>query len=132
MAPVFALDNLNDGGKVTLNPGPTLVNFWASWCRPCRKEMPLLQRTHRRVGTAVRFVGIDTKDQDDAATAFLRSTGVTYDIGIDKTGDVAGRYHVIGLPTTVLVGADGRVRGRVVGRLSENKLRRLLDLTTRG
>jgi cytochrome c biogenesis protein CcmG, thiol:disulfide interchange protein DsbE len=102
---------------------PVVVNFWASWCDPCRTETPLLQRTWmdaRRRG--VLFLGLDMQDITDDARAFLRDFGVTYPVVRDRGNEVAKRWGVTGLPETFFVSADGRVVRHVVGEVSAAQL----------
>ena len=101
---------------------PVLVNFWASWCIPCRKEMPLLEATYRRVRGRVVFLGVDTNDTSGAALSFLRQTGVTYPSAYDPHGTTATAYGLFGLPTTVFVAPDGKILERHVGALSSDAL----------
>ena len=77
---------------------PTVVNLWASWCAPCVREMPLLQRTADRASTAVRFVGIDTEDERDSAASLLAATGVRYEQYDDPDGQVRSATRAVGLP----------------------------------
>ncbi len=95
-----------------------LLNFWASWCVPCRKEMPLVEEAFRRAGKRVVFIGIDTNDQRSAAQQFARHAGVTYPLAFDPKGSVALAYGLDGLPTTVLVCPQGRIVARHLGELT--------------
>jgi cytochrome c biogenesis protein CcmG, thiol:disulfide interchange protein DsbE len=92
---------------------PVVLNFWASWCPPCRAEMPALEaayQTYRSRGVVV--VGIDgATDTWADSRAFLAARGVTYPAGRDETGQIAQAYHVAGLPTTFFITAGGRVAG---------------------
>ena len=80
VAPAFDLESLSDeGDRVTLAEyagAPVVLNFWASWCAPCVKEMPLLERAHQRYGDEVRFVGIDGNDSRRLARRLMAETGV--------------------------------------------------------
>lgn len=105
--------------------GPALVNLWASWCGPCRKEMPVLAEAARRTPD-VRFVGINTQDRPEAAADFLAQTGVTYPQLVDIDGLVLADTRVPGLPVTLALDADGRVVERVIGEISEAELSTLL------
>ena len=71
---------------------PVVVNFWASWCVPCRKEMPAFAAVHASLGDKVAFVGVNNKDLRDSAIKFMDQTGVRYPSGFDPQGDVAARY----------------------------------------
>lgn len=127
-APGFELPNLIEGQPPVVVPvgQPTVVNFWASWCLPCRKEMPALQAVHRQLGDRVRFVGVDHTDSRADALALARSTGVGYPSGFDPEGNVAGRYGLGGLPSTVLISADGRVEAVHLGPFTADGLRAAL------
>ncbi len=102
---------------------PMVVNVWASWCVPCKKEVPLLERawaTHRH---EVQFVGIDFRDRAADAASFVRRHGMTYPSGSDPRG--SGRaLHVLGLPTTFFVDRAGRVVDERIGELTAAELAR--------
>lgn len=98
---------------------PTLVNLWASWCRPCVQEMPLLQETSERAGDAARFVGIDTLDEQASAASLLEATGVTYQQYDDPDGSVRTALRALGLPVTVVFDAGGREVARKVGEVDQ-------------
>lgn len=103
-----------------------VINFWASWCVPCRQEMPDLQAAHVLLGEQVEFVGVVHRDLRSAAIDFVRETGVTYPSGFDPAGSVAASYGLIGLPSTFLVAADGVVVAEVRGELTKDKLLELI------
>ena len=125
-APAFSLPDLTDPTRTLslsqFRGRPVLVNFWASWCVPCRKEMPLLEAAYRRVHGRVVFLGVDTNDTRSAALSFLRQTGVTYPSAYDPHGTAATAYGLFGLPTTVFVAPDGKILERHVGALSSDTL----------
>ena len=129
-APEFALEDLADeGARVSLADragGPALVNFWASWCVPCRAEMPILEAGFARFGNRVRFIGVDHQDSRTAAQAFVARSGVQYRSGFDPDGTAAAAYGIRGLPTTVLVSAGGLLVETVTGALTAIQLERLL------
>ena len=105
-------------GSVDAGDGrPTVVNLWASWCAPCVREMPLLQRTADRAGTAVRFVGIDTEDERDSAAGLLAATGVRYEQYDDPDGEVRDAVRAVGLPVTLVFDARGREVARRFGEI---------------
>lgn len=129
--PPLELPCLNESRKVDVSrlAGPAVVNLWASWCGPCRKEMPVLAEAARR-NPGVRFVGINTQDRPEAAADFLARTGVTYPQLVDIDGLVLADTRVPGLPVTLALDADGRVVERVIGEISEAELSTLLDSLT--
>ncbi len=101
-----------------------LVNFWASWCLPCRAESPELEEFQRRHG-GPRFtvLGIDTQDLSDDARAFVEKYGLSYPQLRDGNGDIADEYGTTGVPETFLVDPAGKLRVRAVGLVSEEYLR---------
>ena len=103
-----------------------LFNLWATWCVPCRKEMPALQAASERLEGRVVFVGVNHQDGRSPAAEFEREVGVTYPSGYDPDGAVARDFGVVGLPTTVLVDARGRIVARSLGELTENELDELV------
>jgi len=105
---------------------PVVVNFWASWCVPCRKEMPALQAAAERLEGQVAFVGVNHQDGQGPAAEFEREAGVTYPSGSDLDGGVARDFGVVGLPTTVLVDARGRIVARSLGELTDSELAELI------
>lgn len=92
-----------------------LVNFWASWCLPCRKEAPELARFARTQGHLARLVGVDVQDSKRDALAFVREFRLDFPNLSDPGGDMLTRYRLAGLPTTVLVDRQGRIAARLTG-----------------
>jgi cytochrome c biogenesis protein CcmG/thiol:disulfide interchange protein DsbE len=103
---------------------PVVVNFWASWCPPCRTEAPRLERAWRaqnRDGAV--FVGLNTQDVTDDARAFLEEFDVSYPNVRDGSDAVARDWGVTGLPETFFVDRRGRVVGHVIGAIDSRQLR---------
>lgn len=112
---------------------PVIVNVWATWCGPCRREQPLLARAHRASGDRVAFLGIDYRDDDDAARAWLDRYDVGYPSLADPHGALAYRFGIsAGLPTTIAVDAQGRFRFQVLGELDRETLDDLIARVTAG
>ena len=103
---------------------PVVLNFWASWCVPCRREMPAFQALYERLGSQVAFLGINHQDSRDDALDLLRETGVQYPNGHDPQGRVAHDYGVFGMPTTVFISADGEILARRTGEIHADELER--------
>ena len=88
-----------------------LINFWASWCGPCRKEMPLLEALHQRYEPlGFTMLGINVEEDSSLADGFLRDTPVTFPILYDRENTVSKSYDVISMPTTIIVDREGNVR----------------------
>jgi cytochrome c biogenesis protein CcmG/thiol:disulfide interchange protein DsbE len=88
---------------------PVLVNFWASWCVPCREEAPHLARFDRAMKERARLVGVDFQDAKEDALAFVHEFGWRFPSVRDPQGKLASRYGLVGLPTTYVIDADGRI-----------------------
>lgn len=132
-APAWALPELrNPKATVSLaqfKGHPLVVNFWASWCPPCRKEMPALAAAARRLAGRVDFVGVDTNDQRGAALAFAAKTGVGYPLAFDRYASAANNYAVYGLPTTFFLSPQGNVLGLQTGGMTAARLAQLVKQT---
>lgn len=110
----------------SLKGNAVVLNFWASWCIPCRAEMPYFERVYREYrDRGVVFVGLAVEDDSRSARDFLTSLGVTYPAGMDRH-QVANRYGLVGLPTTVFIGPDGKIARRWNGPVSESQLSSLV------
>ena len=122
-APGFTLPRLNGAGQFSLDStrGKVVVlNFWASWCIPCKEETPLLQRSWQRwQGRGVVFVGVNAKDFRGDALGFMRRYRVTYPNVYDGKGSTLGRYGVTAFPETYFLDAQGRVVYRIAGAVSD-------------
>jgi thiol-disulfide isomerase/thioredoxin len=110
-----------------LHGRPLVLNVWASWCAPCRTEMPAFEQVHRQLAGKVGFLGLDQNDQVDAARRFVAETGVTYRLAADPHGQASAKLGVAGLPTTLFVASDGTLRGRRVGAMTAEQLRAAVD-----
>jgi cytochrome c biogenesis protein CcmG/thiol:disulfide interchange protein DsbE len=126
-APTFALPRLDGGEELSLESlrgKAVVINFWASWCDPCKKETPMLQEAWERYkDDGLVIVGIDYDDFKGDARAFARRYGVTYPLVHDRDKSTVKRYGVIGVPETLFVDREGKLVGeRVVGELDEGQL----------
>lgn len=122
-APDFELPSLEDGKPIRLSSfrGHVVVlNFWASWCAPCRLEAPGLRRVSERYADeGVRFLGVDYRDDEAAARAFVDEFRLTYPSVSDPSGSLAYDFELIGFPTTFIIDPAGTIRYRFVGYLDE-------------
>lgn len=115
LGPPGGLDLSETGGE------PMVINFWASWCVPCVEEMPMLQRVADDLD--IRMIGVDYIDQADKAVALAEELGIRYPLVRDDEGSFGQQVGLLGTPTTLLVDADGIVRRRLTGELTEAQLR---------
>jgi cytochrome c biogenesis protein CcmG/thiol:disulfide interchange protein DsbE len=106
---------------------PALINFWASWCDPCRKEAPELERFNRSLHGGGQLVGVDYTDQPSRARAFIHEYGWTFPVLEDPDGIYGARYEFSGLPTTVVLDSRGRIVETLRGPQTAADLRAALD-----
>ena len=119
-APVPGLTSADLRGQVTV------LNVWASWCAPCQIEHPMLMRMARESG--FRLVGIAYKDAPEKARAFLGKHGVPFRaVGLDETGRVGIDFGVYGVPETFIIGPDGVIRDKLVGIVTPENLKDVLE-----
>jgi cytochrome c biogenesis protein CcmG/thiol:disulfide interchange protein DsbE len=131
-APDFEFTSF-DGELITLESlrgQGVVLNFWASWCDPCRDEAALLEATWRREqGNGIVFIGLDYLDQEPAALAYLQEFGITYPNGPDLRSQAARRYGIKGVPETFFITPDGAIAETVIGPItSPQQLDQLIDL----
>jgi cytochrome c biogenesis protein CcmG/thiol:disulfide interchange protein DsbE len=117
-APPFALRALDSGMKVSLEQlkgRPVVMNFWASWCGPCKMEHPVLEWGSREFGNQAQFLGVVFEDTEDNARQFLSQMGASFPQLVDPRSRVAVDYGVAGVPETYFIDAQGTIRGKHVG-----------------
>ncbi len=123
---------LLDGGTFSLTEHfahdgrPVLLNFWASWCIPCRAEMPALDAA-ATANPDIAFLGIATDDTETAATRFAEEVAVGYPLAIDTTGLISEDLASFGLPSTYAIDTDGTVRAVAYGEVDADRIDDLLD-----
>lgn len=110
---------------------PVLLNFWATWCPPCRAEMPDLQAFHERYGGRIVVLGVNWNDDLSDARAFLEEYGVTYPNLIDRQGKAFVKYRLTGLPTSFWIDEQGVIRGVWYGAMTTATMVQGFERTTR-
>ena len=110
---------------------PVVINFWASWCPPCRAEMPHFEEAYNQLGGEVQFMMVNlTAGSETKAIAdrYIENGGFTFPIFYDMTGEAAGQYNVRAIPTTVFVDADGNLAGISTGMLNKASLMQGIEM----
>lgn len=109
--PDLELPSLDGGSALRLDTvdGPAVVNLWATWCAPCRREMPEFEAVHLERGDEVRFIGVNIGDRQDAALRFIDEVGVTFENYLDVDGELSEALRTATLPVTVVTGPDGSI-----------------------
>jgi cytochrome c biogenesis protein CcmG/thiol:disulfide interchange protein DsbE len=147
-APQFDLPKLDGEGRISssdLRGGPVVLNFWGSWCAPCREEAPLLERAWREYrGDGVVFLGVNIKDAESDARKFVEEFDMTYPVVRDTDLDLASDLGVYGLPETFFIDDEWRLLATstaqqigeegntvVLGAISEEQLRSNVEILIR-
>lgn len=129
-APPFSL-GLFDGGEFSLEDlrgQVVVINFWASWCAPCREEAPILERAWRAYKErGVTFIGVDYMDAEPWARAFIEEFDITYPNGPDLDSKIAHAYRIRGVPETFIVDREGDIAHLQIGPIDEATLVEVLD-----
>jgi cytochrome c biogenesis protein CcmG/thiol:disulfide interchange protein DsbE len=127
-APELELPRLDGRGEASLadfRGRVVVLNYWASWCEPCRAESPLLERWHGRLGPrGGAVVGVDALDVTSDARAFTREFGLTYPMLRDADGATGRLFGVVGYPETVVIDRGGRIAALRRGPVDEEFMRR--------
>ncbi|MFW2382057.1 MAG: TlpA family protein disulfide reductase [Acidimicrobiales bacterium] len=119
-----------DGSSATLadfTGTPVVLNFFASWCGPCKAELPEFEEVSREVSGEVLFLGVNTDFDEDAWLQLVADTGVTYPTVFQPSNELFKASEALGMPTTVFIAADGTVQHTFSGALNKATLRKLID-----
>lgn len=130
-AAAFRLQKLDGTGTLALDDAKgkvTVVNFFASWCIPCKQENPDLVRVYERYRASdVAFIGVLYQDSRDSGLKYVKDNGVTWPTASDDDGQVAFAYGVFGIPETYFIDAEGVIQGRHIGPIDEATLVTAID-----
>ena len=132
--PDVELVALDDGRTASLADieGPAVVNLWATWCAPCRREIPDFEAVHRARGDTVRFVGINIGEDADDAADFIAEVGATYDQYLDSDGFVVTELGTATMPVTLVLDAAGAISTQHLGPMDQDDLDAAIDTALAG
>jgi len=135
LAPDFELTDLD--GKVIrlseLRGQPVFINFWATWCPPCRQEMPDIQKAYEKYGKTVRFLAVNltaTESSIEVVRQYMSGNGYTFPALLDKNGSVATLYQVRAIPTSFFIDAQGVIQYKYIGAMNAEIITEALDKIT--
>jgi cytochrome c biogenesis protein CcmG/thiol:disulfide interchange protein DsbE len=133
-APAFTAPRLGGSGSISLSDlrgKPVLLNFWASWCGPCKDEAPLLRQAYATYGSRVHFLGVDERDALTSALAFEHDNHIAYPSARDEGFHIYDDYGLTGQPESFFIDQNGVIVQHVPGPLTRRELFELLDVLVR-
>ena len=131
IAPDFTVTDL-DGNEVKLsdyNGKPIVINFWATWCTPCKSERPLFEKAYKE-NEDIQFlmVNLTSKDKLSSVNEIMAKNGYTFDVLLDNSGEASEKYGIYSIPTTYFIDKNGNIVNHTVGVMEEEVLNEKLDL----
>jgi cytochrome c biogenesis protein CcmG/thiol:disulfide interchange protein DsbE len=129
LAPDFKLNSLS-GVPMALSQfkgKPVLINFWASWCEPCKQEMPLIESYAKKYSDKLVVIGLDSEESPLIVQDYINRLGIKFTILIDSDGSVSDLFRINGFPTTVFIDPTGRIQAEQIGSLSDESMQRSLS-----
>lgn len=125
LAPDFTLDDL-EGGKVRLSDlrgSAVFINFWATWCPPCRAEMPEIEAIHQKYkDKGVVVIGVDIMEPESTVRRFIQEGGYTWTFAMDTSGEVSAQYNITAIPTSYFIDREGIIRAVNIGAMTKRAM----------
>lgn len=127
--PDVDINGLTSGESSQLSDieGPAVINLWATWCAPCRAEIPDFEEVHQARSDEVRFVGINVGEDPSVAVGFIDEVGASYDQFADLDGEVSTELRATSMPVTVVIDENGVITTRHLGPLDQDGLNEAID-----
>ncbi len=129
-APDFTLSTL-DGSEITLSDyegdKPVILDFWASWCPNCRRDMPRLNAMYEEYGADIEVIGVNLRESKAVAQGYVDTAGILFPIVLDTKGVTAGAYNVRNTNTHVLINKDGTIHSTISGDIRESHIKKLIE-----
>ena len=129
-APDFAFTDLATGRTLKLSDlrdKPVYLNFWATWCPPCVKELPHIQAKYEQYKDRINFVAISLDGEQEAPAQFIPSRGYTFPVGYGNEREISRAYNVEAIPMSFIIDTNGVVKAKIVGSMDEADLERFLQ-----
>ena len=137
-APDFTVTSSN-GISVKLSDysgKPVIVNFWATWCSPCKSELPHFEDMYKKYGDSITFMMVNLtdgyRDTESGVSDFIKKNKYTFPVYLDLKLEAADTYAIYSIPTTVLINADGKIVDTLTGTLTESQLQKCIDTLNAG
>ena len=130
IAPDFTFTDLVTGRTMKLSDlrdKPVYLNFWATWCPPCVKELPHIQSKYEKYKDRIHFLAISVDSEQEAPAQFISSKGYTFTIGYGNEREISRAYNIEAIPASYIIGTDGTIKAQIVGSMDEADLESFLQ-----
>lgn len=130
IAPDFTFTDLVTGKTTKLSDlrdKPVYLNFWATWCPPCVKELPHIQSKYEKYKDRIHFLAISVDSEQDAPAQFISSKGYTFPVGYGNEREISRAYNIEAIPASYIIGTDGTIKAQIVGSMDEADLESFLQ-----
>ena len=130
IAPDFTFTDLVTGKTTKLSDlrdKPVYLNFWATWCPPCVRELPHIQAKYEQYKDRIHFLAISVDSEQDAPAQFISSKGYTFTVGYGNEREISRAYNIEAIPASYIIGTDGTIKAQIVGSMDEADLERFLQ-----
>ena len=130
IAPDFTFTDLVTGRTMKLSDlrdKPVYLNFWATWCPPCVKELPHIQSKYEQYKDRIHFLAISVDSEQEAPAQFISSKGYTFTVGYGNEREISRAYNIEAIPASYIIGTDGTIKAQIVGSMDEADLESVLQ-----